>query len=96
MLGALQVWAPDLYCVSFKLETDSKLLISKAQGAISKYGMHCVVANLLQTRYEQVTLVPNDGATVVVNRPEVEGGLVEHRFVPLICGMHMAYYRPGQ
>ena len=30
---------------------------SKAQRAIDKYGMHMVVANLLQTRYKQVLLV---------------------------------------
>ena len=48
---------PNAFTVSFKLETDEKLLIPKALGAIKKYGIHCVVANLLQTRYDTAVLV---------------------------------------
>jgi hypothetical protein len=49
VLGALTSnWAPGAFVVSFKLETDSSILLSKASGAIYKYGVHMVVANLLQ------------------------------------------------
>lgn len=30
-------WVPDAYVVSFKLETDEKLLISKSKAALQKY-----------------------------------------------------------
>lgn len=50
-------WAPRSFIVSFKLETDKKLVISKAQRAIENYGVHLVVANQLQTRREVVFLV---------------------------------------
>lgn len=38
------------YHVSFKLETDSELLQEKASGALLKYHVNMVVANLLQVR----------------------------------------------
>lgn len=47
------IWCPHSFVVSFKLETDPELVIPKATGAISKYGVHLVVANQLQ-----VFLVP--------------------------------------
>ena len=49
MLGQLTtVWAPRAFVVSFKLETDANILVKKAAGAIANYGVHLVVANLLQ------------------------------------------------
>jgi phosphopantothenate-cysteine ligase len=50
-------WAPHAFIVSFKLETDSDILLRKAARAIEAYGVHAVVANCLQTRYERVVLV---------------------------------------
>ena len=43
-------WAPQAFCVSFKLETDENILVKKALGAIQKYGVHYVCANILNTR----------------------------------------------
>jgi phosphopantothenate-cysteine ligase len=52
-------WAPDAMIVSFKLETDPALLISKAQTALERYSHHLVIGNLLATRsYEVVFVVP--------------------------------------
>jgi phosphopantothenate---cysteine ligase (ATP) len=46
LLGVLRKdWAPSAFCVSFKLETNRKILLKKARRAISKYGMDAVVAN---------------------------------------------------
>jgi len=57
-LGTLvKEWAPHSFVVSFKLETDKDLVISKARRAIESYGVHLVVANLLQTRRDVVYLV---------------------------------------
>lgn len=50
-------WAPEGMIVSFKLETDSSLLISKAQEALKKYSHHLVIGNLLSTRKFEVVLV---------------------------------------
>jgi len=65
MLGAIKglgggggaAWAPRAFVVSFKLETDSAILLSKAAGAIAKYGVDLVCANLLQTYKREVTVV---------------------------------------
>jgi phosphopantothenate-cysteine ligase len=59
-------WAPNALCVSFKLETDEKILIKKAAGAIASYGVHMVVANVLATRYSEIFLV-----TPPANQPKV-------------------------
>lgn len=49
--------APRAFAVSFKLETDNKILLMKANRAIDKYGVDLVVANQLHTRYQRVLLV---------------------------------------
>jgi len=64
-LGKLtKQWAPKAFVVSFKLETDKDLVVSKALAAIDNYGVHLVVANQLQTRRDVVYLV--DGFTRLV------------------------------
>ena len=68
MLGKLtKEWAPDCFMVSFKLETDMDLVISKARAAIDKYGVHLVVANQLQTRRDVVYLVTADPSLIESN-----------------------------
>ena len=63
-------WSPAAFVVSFKLETDSEILMSKARAAIDRYHVHAVVANILQTRKDVVYLVlPRREAAVVISRP---------------------------
>lgn len=50
-------WAPEGMIVSFKLETDPSLLVSKAQQALGKYSHHLVIGNLLSTRKWEVVFV---------------------------------------
>ncbi|KAG2425384.1 hypothetical protein HXX76_013798 [Chlamydomonas incerta] len=58
MLGELvNKWAPQAFTVSFKLETDQRILVHKAFTALHRYGVHLVVANLLHNRKDVVTLV---------------------------------------
>jgi hypothetical protein len=54
-------WAPSACIVSFKLETDPGILIKKAWGAVEAYGVDAVVANVLETRYSEVTMVRRPG-----------------------------------
>lgn len=65
LLGQLKVWHPDAVVISFKLETDSELLVKKAQSAISKYGVDLVVANLLQLRMDECVMVKSSGTETV-------------------------------
>ena len=58
VLGKLvNEWAPRAFVVSFKLETDESILFTKAWGAIEKYQVHLVVANILHTRADKCFLV---------------------------------------
>ena len=58
MLGALRSrWAPAAFVVGFKLETEESILVSKAAKSIASYGLHAVVANILETRKERVLIV---------------------------------------
>jgi phosphopantothenate-cysteine ligase len=52
-------FAPNAFCVSFKLETDKDILFEKAKIAINKYDMHMVIGNVLETRYDKVWILQN-------------------------------------
>lgn len=54
-------WAPEGMIVSFKLETDSSILVSKARQALEKYSHHLVIGNLLSTRKWEVVFVMPSG-----------------------------------
>ncbi len=56
MLGVLtRQWAPQAMVVSFKLETDQRILIDKARAALDNYNVHAVVANILHTRKDEAS-----------------------------------------
>ncbi|KAL8772120.1 MAG: hypothetical protein Q9203_004746 [Teloschistes exilis] len=50
-------WAPEGMIISFKLETDPSILVSKAKQALARYAHHLVIGNLLSTRKWEVVLV---------------------------------------
>ena len=54
LLGTLRKAAcPSAFLVSFKLETDIEIIEKKARGALERYGMDCVVANLLEVNISE-------------------------------------------
>ncbi|CAB3235233.1 unnamed protein product [Arctia plantaginis] len=91
MLAPLvNLWVPEAYVVSFKLETDESLLIPKARAALEKYKHKMVVANLLQTRHHRVILVsPDITQEIVLTREEVHAGVdIESSLVSEIVRLH--------
>ncbi|KAF2709483.1 phosphopantothenate-cysteine ligase-like protein [Pleomassaria siparia CBS 279.74] len=50
-------WAPESIIVSFKLETDPSILVTKATYSLKKYAHHLVIGNLLTTRKWEVVFV---------------------------------------
>ncbi|KAL9630301.1 MAG: hypothetical protein Q9164_006488 [Protoblastenia rupestris] len=54
-------WTPEGMIVSFKLETDPNLLISKSKQALAKYSHHLVIGNLLNSRKYEVVFVTSHG-----------------------------------
>ncbi|KAL9359250.1 hypothetical protein Peur_047373 [Populus x canadensis] len=94
MLSALKKeWAPMAFCISFKLETDSKILLEKAEMALKKYRMHMVVANELSTRKEEVTVVTGNEKILVCRDKTQADSDVEESLVELIVGRHSAYVK---
>ncbi|CAO2834452.1 unnamed protein product [Amaranthus hypochondriacus] len=81
-------WAPLAFCISFKLETNSEILLEKASSALKKYNMHAVVANELATRKEEVTVVTPDGKACI--RREA-GDDIENPLVELLVEKHMMH-----
>ena len=66
-------WNPQTQLISFKLETDPQILKTKALGAVAKYGVDMVVANILATRRNKVTIFHNDETSFDLEiNPETE------------------------
>ncbi|XP_074272841.1 phosphopantothenate--cysteine ligase 2-like [Silene latifolia] len=92
MLSVLRKdWAPQAFCISFKLETDVDILLQKASAALEKYNMHAVVANELETRKEEVTIVTPDEKTCIRRDKADARSDVESPLVKLLVKMHTAY-----
>uniref|UniRef100_A0A5B7ALZ8 Putative phosphopantothenate--cysteine ligase 2-like isoform X1 n=1 Tax=Davidia involucrata TaxID=16924 RepID=A0A5B7ALZ8_DAVIN len=92
MLSVLrEVWAPMAFCISFKLETDSKILLEKADIALKKYRMHAVVANELLTRKEEVVVVTSSGKIPVCRDKTRAGADIEDSLIKLLAERHSAY-----
>ncbi|XAR48600.1 Phosphopantothenate--cysteine ligase [Bertholletia excelsa] len=92
MLSVLRKdWAPMAFCISFKLETDIKILLDKADMALHKYKMHAVVANELLTRKEEVTVVTSS-EKITVRRDKTDAQAdVESPLINLLVEKHSAY-----
>lgn len=95
-LGLLKSqWAPQCYLVSFKLETDSSLLVSKAHQAIEKYSVDMVVANELQSRYTHVMLVTRDGE-YMIHRPSESVIPIEYQLAQEVAQRHFDFIGAAQ
>ncbi|GMN45246.1 hypothetical protein TIFTF001_014435 [Ficus carica] len=84
-------WAPLAFCISFKLETDSKILLEKADAALKKYNMNMVVANELSTRKEEVVVVTSEEKILVRRNKAMGVDEVENPLIQLIVERHSAY-----
>ncbi|KAI4307338.1 hypothetical protein L6164_030538 [Bauhinia variegata] len=84
-------WAPQAFCVSFKLETDTNILLNKADAALEKYDMHAVVANELLTRKEEVVVVTNADKITARRDKSQSGADVEDPLIKLISEKHSTF-----
>lgn len=74
-----------------QLETDSKILLEKAEMALKKYKMHLVVANELETRKEVVVVVTSS-EKISVHRDKNEASAdVESPLIKLLVEKHSSY-----
>lgn len=91
MLAPLvNLWVPHAFVVSFKLETDENLLITKSRESLTKYKHKLVIANILQTRKHRVVFVtPDTSYEVHLTRDQALSGLeIEEPIVADIVCKH--------
>lgn len=82
-------WAPQAMIVLFKLETDTTILIGKAQEALRRYHHQLVIGNLLQTRKREVVFVSADGSQTWYRLPEEDADSeIESIIVPAVVEHH--------
>ncbi|XP_011305830.1 phosphopantothenate--cysteine ligase [Fopius arisanus] len=66
----VNLWVPKAFVVSFKLETDENLLITKSRAALKNYNHKLVIGNMLQNRKQQVTIVEKNRDYTISLTPE--------------------------
>jgi phosphopantothenate-cysteine ligase len=86
-------WAPKAFVVSFKLETDPDIIISRARNALEVYQHQVVVANILESIKSFVIIVTKDSETeLLLSEEEVAKGLViEEKIVDDLRSRHTAF-----
>ncbi|XP_046407319.1 phosphopantothenate--cysteine ligase [Ischnura elegans] len=89
----VNMWVPNAYVVSFKLETDTALLIKKSREALKKYNHKLVIANILQTRKFRVVFVfPDTDYEVTLNDQEIADNIeIESKIVDDLAKKHDNY-----
>jgi phosphopantothenate-cysteine ligase len=99
MVKALKdIWCPNAFVVTFKLETDPNLLTRKAMvhlAADSKgYGVQAVVGNLLVDHKDRVTLFTASENPITITRTEDEKAKdadLEQHLIPVVTAHHKRY-----
>lgn len=90
-------WAHGAMIVSFKLETDEKILIDKCKYALNKYNHQLVIGNILTKKDEEVTFInkffennnEKDGNGFVINTFKVgDATNIEQIIVPNVIELH--------
>ncbi|KAF6345381.1 phosphopantothenoylcysteine synthetase [Rhinolophus ferrumequinum] len=86
-------WAPKAFVISFKLETDSSIVIDRARSALEVYQHQVVVANILESRRSFVVIVTKDSETkLLLSEEEVEKGIeIEEKIVVHLQSRHTAF-----
>ena len=79
---------PDAFIVSFKLETDEGIIVTKAKESLKNYGHHLVISNCLATRNQKVSLIEKEGESTLLRR---EGTFIEEDLVQKIIEKHKFY-----
>ena len=84
-------WASNCFVVSFKLETDPDILISKSRAALVKYGHRLVIGNILNTRTREVVFVDrNTEEKLELSSQELEAGTeIEEKIIRKLVTLNL-------
>lgn len=90
-------WAAKGLIVSFKLETDTNLLVPKARQALERYGHQVVIGNMLKTRKETVTLITQQSQKVLsLTKDELDHDIeIESLIIPQLVQIHQNWISSG-
>lgn len=95
MLGSIKKeYAPDAFVVSFKLETDEKILEEKCLQSAHKYDQDIIIGNMLKTRTNQVRIYERTGNQwITINRANDrnEQKEIEFYIIEFLCHKHQSY-----
>ncbi|CAL8340014.1 unnamed protein product [Merluccius merluccius] len=86
-------WAPQAFVISFKLETDTSILLDKARKALDTYRHQAVVANVLDTRRGYVVVVtPDTQAELILTDEDASKEVeIEEKIVSNLTGAHAEF-----
>jgi len=77
----VELWCPNSFVISFKLETDDIMLEDKARSALKNYHHQLVIGNMLSTYREKVVFYSLDKPTGNVilkgSLPDIEAAMVD-------------------
>jgi phosphopantothenate-cysteine ligase len=81
-------YAPDAFVVSFKLETDEKILEEKCLKSAEKYNQDIIIGNMLKTRANQVRIFERiEKQWTTINRLQE----IEYHIIEFLCNKHRIY-----
>ena len=83
-------WNTNAFVVTFKLETDKDILITKAFNGIKKSKGDLVIANLLQTRYNTLYIIDSNEQVEVIEKGK-DDEYIEKKLVYTIIERHNKY-----
>jgi phosphopantothenate-cysteine ligase len=95
LLGSIKgEYAPDAFVVSFKLETDEKILEEKCLQSAEKYNQDIIIGNMLKTRTNQVRIYERIGKQwTTINRSQENGEQkeIEFQIIEFLWNKHRIY-----
>jgi len=95
LLGSIKgEYAPDAFVVSFKLETDEKILEEKCLQSAEKYNQDIIIGNMLKTRTNQVRIYERmEKQWTTINRSQENGEQkeIEFQIIEFLWNKHKIY-----
>lgn len=95
----VEKWAPGAMIISFKLETDANILVSKARQALERYSHQLVIGNLLQTRKHEIVFVEPDSPEnwIRLSPEQIEMEVeIESLIIPATIELHSAWIKKAK
>ncbi|CAF1313265.1 unnamed protein product [Rotaria magnacalcarata] len=95
LLGAIKgEYAPNAFVISFKLETDEKILGEKCLQSAEKYNQDIIIGNMLKTRTHRVQIFERmEKQWTTINRLQSnsEEKEIEYHIIEFLCNKHRIY-----